>query len=188
MRQEAPKIMASAATSRRGFLSYLTGLLLAVLGLLVAIPAVLYFWAPLRRKRGEAAPPAPGFLDAGLLSALEVGKWHLLTVERKRVDAWQKEQVAKYAVYVRRHGTGNEDVTVLSPVCPHLGCSVNWNRTTTEFECPCHKARFNADGEVLAGPPPRPMDKLEHTVEEGRLRVRWQEFKNERSEQIPMSR
>jgi Rieske Fe-S protein len=180
--------MTSTVTSRRGFLNYLTGLLLAVLGLLVAIPAVVYLWAPLRRKRGAEPPPAPGFLDAGPLSALEVGEWSLLTVERKREDGWQKEQSTKYAVYVRRHGTGDEDVTVLSPVCPHLGCSVNWNRDERKFECPCHKGEFNADGQVTAGPPPRRMDPLEWQVDAGRLQVRWQEFEQGERERIPVSR
>jgi cytochrome b6-f complex iron-sulfur subunit len=45
-----------------------------------------------------------------------------------------------------------------SAVCPHLRCIVNWNETLKEFECPCHGAKFNPNGEVLEGPPPRPLD------------------------------
>ena len=27
---------------------------------------------------------------------------------------------------------------VLSPICPHLGCSIPWNKAKQEFICPCH--------------------------------------------------
>jgi cytochrome b6-f complex iron-sulfur subunit len=46
----------------------------------------------------------------------------------------------------------------ISAVCPHLRCIVNWNDVLKKFECPCHGAKFNQNGEVLEGPPPRPLD------------------------------
>jgi len=46
----------------------------------------------------------------------------------------------------------------ISSVCTHLHCIVNWNAMTKKFECPCHGAKFNEEGEVLEGPPPRPLD------------------------------
>ncbi len=46
----------------------------------------------------------------------------------------------------------------ISSVCTHLHCIVNWNAVIKEFECPCHGAKFNQNGEVLEGPPPRPLD------------------------------
>ena len=45
-----------------------------------------------------------------------------------------------------------------SAICPHLRCVVNWNEMLKKFECPCHGAKFNQNGEVLEGPPPRPLD------------------------------
>lgn len=53
----------------------------------------------------------------------------------------------------------------LSAVCTHLGCIVKWLSEKSEFECPCHGGRFNADGQVLSGPPPKPLDSLPVTVE-----------------------
>jgi cytochrome b6-f complex iron-sulfur subunit len=54
----------------------------------------------------------------------------------------------------------------ISAICPHLHCIVNWNAVIKEFECPCHGAKFNQFGEVVAGPPPRPLDlhKIEITA------------------------
>ncbi len=46
----------------------------------------------------------------------------------------------------------------ISAICTHLHCIVNWNAAIEEFECPCHGGKFNEVGEVLAGPPPRPLD------------------------------
>jgi nitrite reductase/ring-hydroxylating ferredoxin subunit len=46
----------------------------------------------------------------------------------------------------------------ISAICTHLHCIVNWNAAIKEFECPCHGGKFNEEGEVLAGPPPRPLD------------------------------
>lgn len=46
----------------------------------------------------------------------------------------------------------------ISAICTHLHCIVNWNEMLKKFECPCHGAKFNQNGEVLEGPPPRPLD------------------------------
>lgn len=38
--------------------------------------------------------------------------------------------------------------------CPHLGCPVLWSAERARFECPCHRAAFDArTGRVLFGPP-----------------------------------
>jgi Rieske Fe-S protein len=49
-----------------------------------------------------------------------------------------------------------------SSVCTHLSCTVLWNRPAARIDCPCHDGRFDPlDGHVLAGPPPRPLPRIE---------------------------
>jgi len=49
----------------------------------------------------------------------------------------------------------NDKFHVISAVCTHLGCTVQWRGD--EFDCPCHGSRFRPDGSVIAGPAPRPL-------------------------------
>lgn len=58
------------------------------------------------------------------------------------------ERGAKVAAY--RDETGN--LYTVSPICSHLGCIVSWNNAEKSWDCPCHGARFNYEGEVVHGP------------------------------------
>lgn len=44
------------------------------------------------------------------------------------------------------------ELHLLSPVCPHLGCYVNWNEAEKSWDCPCHGSRFTPTGQLLNGP------------------------------------
>lgn len=43
-------------------------------------------------------------------------------------------------------------IHTLSPTCTHMGCIVNWNQKEKSWDCPCHGARFDTNGNVLTGP------------------------------------
>ena len=46
--------------------------------------------------------------------------------------------------------------------CTHLSCPVYYDKESAHLECPCHEGGFDvATGNVLYGPPPRPLDKIE---------------------------
>ena len=51
---------------------------------------------------------------------------------------------------------GFEAVTnILNPFgkrCPHMGCSLKWNKAERTWDCPCHGSRFTDDGKLLNNP------------------------------------
>lgn len=52
-----------------------------------------------------------------------------------------------------------------SLVCTHLGCIVKWEAENKQFHCPCHAGYFDENGDVISGPPPRPLAKFVLAVE-----------------------
>ena len=136
--------MPSSGESRRLFLSLLTKALGGVIGLCLAVPAIAYVTSPLWRKR-SADSPVPDFSDAGALTDLPVGEWRAVTVEVVRRDGWETTRTRR-TVWVRRTSEGQDAIVVLSPICPHLGCPINWSPDRLQFVCPCHKGPSIAMG------------------------------------------
>jgi nitrite reductase/ring-hydroxylating ferredoxin subunit len=100
-----------------------------------------------RRKEGKGEK----VLIAGKASNFKVGE----------VIYFRKERV-----FVERSELG---FIAFSAICTHLNCVVNWNEMLKKFECPCHGAKFNRNGEVLEGPPPRPLDLYKLQIVEEKL-------------------
>jgi len=93
-----------------------------------------YLWPKLRGEKAER------LLIAGKVEDFQVGKMAIFRKEK---------------VFINRV---DEGLLAMSAICTHLRCIVRWNGQKEIFECPCHGAEFNDVGEVLAGPPPRPLD------------------------------
>jgi Rieske Fe-S protein len=96
------------------------------------------------------------------------------TVVVEQLDGWQKS-VSEKAVYITLDAQGK--LSALSAACPHLGCSVQWQESKNEFVCPCHGASYKASGCLIGGPARRGLDALDVRVEDGRLLVRYQTFR-----------
>jgi nitrite reductase/ring-hydroxylating ferredoxin subunit len=55
-------------------------------------------------------------------------------------------------------------------ICTHLSCEVYWDPEAHELLCPCHNGRFEPEtGEVIAGPPPRPLPVIRLRNENGTI-------------------
>src|SRR4030043_1648976 len=120
--------------SRRRLLAYAwIGAGAIVLGELIF--ATLAFLWP--RRKG---PKVETVFVAGKVTDFKLGE----------VTPFRKER----AFILRTEG----GLLAISAVCTHLHCIVNWNEVLKKFECPCHGAKFNQNGEVLEGPPPRALD------------------------------
>lgn len=52
-------------------------------------------------------------------------------------------------------------IHALNPICTHAACIVNWNASEKTWDCPCHGARYDINGEVLTGPATRSLQKID---------------------------
>jgi cytochrome b6-f complex iron-sulfur subunit len=68
-----------------------------------------------------------------------------------------------------QHAPG--EFLAFSAICTHLGCVIQWIADKGEFLCPCHGGRFSAQGKVLGGPPPRPLEPIPCTLAGDRILV-----------------
>jgi quinol---cytochrome c reductase iron-sulfur subunit, bacillus type len=82
-------------------------------------------------------------------------------VSVRRADGWYRERV-RHTVFLVRDG---DTVKALSATCTHLGCQVRWDKEKRRFLCPCHGGVYDAQGRVLEGPPPRPLDTVDVRVD-----------------------
>jgi cytochrome b6-f complex iron-sulfur subunit len=54
------------------------------------------------------------------------------------------------------------DWRAFSAVCTHLGCIVQYDPDRRLIWCACHNGMYNLRGQVISGPPPKPLQ--EYTV------------------------
>jgi len=155
---------------RRSFLGALLGLGSVFVGGLLSVPLIRFALFPLIRRTTELKSSPVGELNEFSSLAEPV----LKTIQIEQVDGWRKT-ISEKAVYVTKDSQGR--LRVLSSICPHLGCTVPWNKEKNEFICPCHGATFAPNGSRVSGPSRRGMDTLETTVQDGQLQVRFQYFR-----------
>lgn len=165
------------AATRRVFLKGFTGLLVALCSALVGVPLIGSVIGPVFRKASAR------WMKLGAVDSLTQGQPVHLTSVEVHTDAYVRESVIRHIWAVRRSDT---EVTVFSPICPHLGCHYDWNPSTKHFECPCHGSVYSVDGKVLGGPAPRPLDTLPTKIEDGQLSAEWVQFKSGTAEKIPV--
>ncbi len=100
-----------------------------------------------------------------LMWPLKTGKFgSIVTIPQDQVPAPDADP------YIDREGkfyliNNKEGLLALYWKCPHLGCTVPWNASSSEFHCPCHGSIYDRNGVRTAGPAPRPMDLMEVEVD-----------------------
>jgi Rieske Fe-S protein len=67
--------------------------------------------------------------------------------------------------------TADGQLRAFSAVCTHLTCTVTYESDTGTMYCPCHNGRFDLAGNVISGPPPRPLEAYEIEVAGGDILV-----------------
>jgi menaquinol-cytochrome c reductase iron-sulfur subunit len=148
----------------------LVGLGSVLVGALLSVPLIRFALFPLLRRTTQLKSSPVGELSEFSSLAEPV----MRTIEIEQVDGW-RTTVSEKVVYVTKDGHGQ--LRVLTSICPHLGCSVPWNKQKKQFVCPCHDSIFAADGTRVSGPSLRGMDALETSIENGQLQVRFQYFR-----------
>jgi menaquinol-cytochrome c reductase iron-sulfur subunit len=155
--------------TRRSFFVKATAFISSLIGMSLAVPLIGYVVAPAFRRQNKEWVPL------GKTDQLPVGEPKALDYTLTVKDGWQERHATK-GVWVVKQSDGQ--VTVYSPICPHLGCGFRWDQQAQLFKCPCHGSIFDIQGAVKAGPAPRPLDTLPSKIEKGTLLVQYQEFKS----------
>jgi menaquinol-cytochrome c reductase iron-sulfur subunit len=160
----------SVLNNRRSFLGALVGVGSVFVGGLLSVPLVRFALFPLIRRTTELRSSPVGAMSE--FSALTEPV--MRTIQIEQLDGWRKT-ISEKAVYVTTNKDGQ--LRVLTSVCPHLGCTVPWNKDKNQFICPCHGATFTKEGARVSGPSLRGIDTLETSVQDGQLLVRFQYFR-----------
>ena len=56
--------------------------------------------------------------------------------------------------------TQEGDLQAFNAVCTHLDCTVQYKADTSQIWCACHNGLYDLSGNVVSGPPPRPLERL----------------------------
>ena len=148
---------------RRTFFKAGMAIIGGLISLAMAVPLVGLAISPAFRKTSKK------WVDLGIVDLLKGSRYKKINYVFQSKDGWVETE-KKRSVYVTDEGAGN--FVVFSRVCSHLGCLVRWDAGKDQFFCPCHGAVFDNAGNVVEGPPPRPMEKLPVKVEDGVVYVK----------------
>lgn len=51
-----------------------------------------------------------------------------------------------------------------SAICTHLNCTVQYTKEASYIWCACHNGKFDLNGKVISGPPPKPLEEYKVNV------------------------
>jgi cytochrome b6-f complex iron-sulfur subunit len=142
---------AAPVGDRRQFLTWLSRAFLGLWAVGAAAVVSAYVKPP---RRGEGA--AERTVRVGLLEDLPIGEGRLV-----------RHGVTPFHV-IRLDATR---IVAVSAVCTHVRCILGFDRERRALICPCHDGRFDVNGNVVSGPPPRALPTYTVSVRAGEVFV-----------------
>ncbi len=144
--------------SRRQFLSYTLG---GTGGFLAGIPLISMI-------RFSVDPLLQPKAKGEFIKVVEESKVQTepksFKFQKHQVDGWY-ESDPEFEAWIAKGSDGK--IFALSPICKHLGCTVNWNtEKNQEYVCPCHGAHYTKDGKNLIVAP-APLDEYQVKIDNG---------------------
>ncbi len=152
----------------------------AVIGGIVTLPVLGFMIGPAFLKQGDPDH------DIGPITDYPEGKFVVTTFTLEAVQG----AVTRRTVYVRNNGqlNGLPSLTILTNHCAHLGCPVQPNgpldpKNATKYKdvslvpaislagfgCPCHGGQYDTEGNRVAGPPVRALDRYAFSIRNGNI-------------------
>ncbi len=153
--------------TRRKFLKTASASIALISSGLLGIPFLSSIFNPSLKKSTSS------FSKIGDLESIQSGKPVNIPFLTSSKDAYLNE-TEMHNIWIVKNS--NENINAFSPICPHLGCSYNWNSSSDHFECPCHGSVFDIKGKLLSGPSPRNLDTLPIKIKDDVVFVEWQKF------------
>lgn len=146
-------------SSKRNFLKLGVIAANALVTFLLGVPVLGYVLGPLFTKRQTQ------WVEAAPLSEFTPGEPAPKRIRFVDKSGYRETQRAKN-VWVLVEGP---EIIAYASECPHVGCNVVWKPDDAMFLCPCHGGKFDKNGTVLDGPPPRPLTRLATKLENGKV-------------------
>ncbi len=89
----------------------------------------------------------------------------ILTIRKSEVPSGEAKNIIYQnapAVVINRPDKG---LVAFLRTCTHFGCLVEFNKNRQIFLCPCHAGIYDLEGNVVSGPPPKPLTAIPLRIE-----------------------
>jgi Rieske Fe-S protein len=149
--------------SRRWLLFKASIALNGLVGVVLAVPILRYFFAPWRKDASFNS-----WVSLGDATAFPAGQTRLAFYKNPSANSWDG-QTDNVACYVRSESANQFHVFAIN--CAHLGCPVRWFPQSQLFMCPCHGGVYYADGSRASGPPERGLFTYDWKISSGELLI-----------------
>lgn len=149
--------------SRRKFMQTAIWGMGGLIGIGFGVPAVAYVVGS--SLKGQVTQT---WMRLGPTAKVELSTPTLFTFTIQTQTGWivSSQEVSVYVL-----STDGRTYIAMSNICTHLGCHIRWIADKNQFFCPCHNGVFDISGNVVSGPPPRPLTRYDVKIENDQLFV-----------------